>query len=110
MFLLLGGFSFFINSLIFLFYLYIKRYWPRDIKNTLNKSLLSPDPVKRTVGKKVAGGGGVYIYVLMALYPAVCKCLQQQAGIFSPSFAVIVKICCCIVNDEDNDPDSPSAI
>ena len=52
------------------------------------------------------------MFVLMALYPesAVCKCLQQQTGIPFQLFVVIVKIYCCIVSDEEDDPDSPSAI
>ena len=96
--------------LIFFFIYRLKGYWPRDYKNTLNKSLLSPDPVKRTVGEIEAGDGGVYVYVLIALYPesAVCKCLQQQTEIPFNLFGVIVKICCCIVSDDD-DPDSLSA-
>ena len=71
-----------------------------------------PDPVKRTVGEIETGSGDVYVYVLMALYPEslVCKCLQQQTGIPSHFFAVIVKIYCCIVSDEDDDPGRPSAI
>ena len=64
------------------------------------------------MGEIEAGDGGVYVYVLMALYPesAVYKCLQQQIGIPFHLFAVIVKICYCIVSDEDDDPDSTSAI
>ena len=35
----------------------LKGYWLRDNKNTLKKSRLLPDPVKRTVGEIEAGGG-----------------------------------------------------
>ena len=52
------------------------------------------------VGAPLFSGGAVYVYILIVLYPesAVCSCLQQQTGIPSHLFAVIVKICCCIAS------------
>ena len=43
---------------IFFFFSTLKGYWLRDNKNTLKKSHLSPDHVKRAVGEKEAKSEG----------------------------------------------------
>ena len=69
----------------------LKGYWPRDDQNTLNKSLLSPDPVKRTVGEMEAVGGGVYVCFDGAV-PRI-NCLLMLATANRHSFSFICRNC-----------------
>ena len=61
----------------------LKGYWPREKKNTLKKSHLSPDPVKRTIGEIEARGRGsvsirgvltllFYVYLVLSLVCGAC--------------------------------------